>query len=248
MAIESVEALVEGGKASAAPPLGPALGPLGVNIGDVIQEINKKTGNFKGMQVPVKVEVDSDSKEFTISVGTPPASALLKKEAGVDKGSGRAGTEAVADLAIEQIIKVSQMKEDDILGKTPKDRVKEIIGTCVSMGVNVGGTSAKEALKLVEKGRWDKEIESGKTELTAEEKKKLDEERKAMQAELEKKHAEVMDKAQTILDAAKASDKDTNATRADLEAAGIPDDLIEKLAPKKQAGAADEAPPVEKKE
>ncbi len=86
MAKETVEALVEGGKATAAPPLGPALGPKGVNIGQVVAEINKKTESFKGMQVPVKVIIDPDTKEFEITVGTPPASSLIKKETGIEKG------------------------------------------------------------------------------------------------------------------------------------------------------------------
>jgi len=76
---QTVDAMVEGGKATAAPPLGPALGPLGVNIGQVISEINKKTADFKGVQVPVKIIVDED-KNVTITVGTPPASALIKQE------------------------------------------------------------------------------------------------------------------------------------------------------------------------
>src|SRR3989338_7878119 len=130
MAKQTVDALVPGGKATAAPPLGPALGPLGVNIGQVIVEINKKTSSFKGMQVPVKVIVDTDTKEFTVSVGTPPASALIKQEAGLEKGSSNPLFEKVADIKIEQAIKVSKMKQDSILGKTTKERVKEIIGTC----------------------------------------------------------------------------------------------------------------------
>ena len=71
---EKVEALVDGGKASAAPPLGPALGPMGVNIGQVIAEINKKTDAFKGMKVPVTVLIDKETKEFSIEIGTPPTS------------------------------------------------------------------------------------------------------------------------------------------------------------------------------
>src|SRR3990167_1724169 len=111
MPMQAVDVMVEGGKATAAPPLGPALGPLGVNIGQVISKINEKTAAFKGMQVPVKVEVETESKEFTISVGTPPTSALIKKEAGVEKGSGNPLAERIADLRIEQIIKVAKMKQ-----------------------------------------------------------------------------------------------------------------------------------------
>src|SRR3989339_1282165 len=110
MAKQTVETMIEGGKATAAPPLGQALGPTGVNIGQVISEINKKTADMKGMQVPVKVIVDPATKEFTIEIGTPPASALIKKEAGVEKGSSNPLTEKVADLKIEQLIKIAKTK------------------------------------------------------------------------------------------------------------------------------------------
>ena len=123
MAMQSVDVLIEGGKATAAPPLGPALGPLGVNIGQVVSTINQKTAEFKGMQVPVKVEVDSTTKQFTIIVGTPPASALIKKEAHLEKGSGNPLMDKVADLKIEQIIKISKMKQDSLLGKDNFARV-----------------------------------------------------------------------------------------------------------------------------
>ena len=114
MAKETVEALVEGGKASAAPPLGPALGPMGVNIGQVVAKINEVTASFKGMQVPVKVIIDTDTKEFDVEVGTPPASALIKKEAQVEKGASNPLQEKVADLLIEQIIKIAKMKEGNL--------------------------------------------------------------------------------------------------------------------------------------
>ena len=76
----TVESLIEGGKATAAPPLGPALGPTGVNIGQVVQEINKKTDAMKGMQVPVKVTIDDETKEFTIEIGTSPDAEVITKE------------------------------------------------------------------------------------------------------------------------------------------------------------------------
>ncbi len=85
---EKIEALVDGGKASAGPPLGPALGPLGVNIGQIVSEINKKTKDFAGMKVPVVIIVDPKTKDFTITVGTPPASSLIKQELGVDTAPG----------------------------------------------------------------------------------------------------------------------------------------------------------------
>lgn len=155
MAKQVVDALINGGKASAAPPLGPALGPLGVNIGQVIAEINKKTAAFDGMQVPVAVEVDTETKEFTISVGTPPASALIKQEAGIKKASGKPQEDFVANLSMEQIIKIAQMKESGLTGKTLREQAREIMGTCQSMGVTIEGSKAQEAFKKMDEGAFD---------------------------------------------------------------------------------------------
>ncbi|MBW2970600.1 50S ribosomal protein L11, partial [Candidatus Woesearchaeota archaeon] len=182
MATQNIEVLIEGGKATAAPPLGPALGPLGVNIGQVVAEINNKTAGFKGMQVPVKVSVDTDTKEFSISVGTPPTSQLVKKEANIDKGSSNPVEYKVADLKIEQIIKIAKMKESALLGKDLKAKVKEIIGTCRSMGVMVEGMAAADAIDAVNQGKFDKEIKEEKTEISAEELKELEEEKKKLAA------------------------------------------------------------------
>jgi len=246
MAKQKVEALIEGGKATAAPPLGPALGPLGVNIGQVIAEINKKTQSFKGMQVPVTVEVDMSTKAFEISIGTPPASALIKQEAGVKKGSGVPQSEFIADLIIEQVMKIAKMKEDALLGKDLKAKVKEIVGTCNSMGVKVEGVKATEALRRIEAGEFDKQILSGKTELSAEEKKHLDEEREAMKAELEKKHAEQEEKAKKII--AEMEGKDRKDKVAKLEEAEIPSVVINKLLPEdKEAKPAGNNPAENKK-
>lgn len=226
---ESVDVLIEGGKATAAPPLGPALGPLGVNIGKVVADINKKTESFKGMQVPVKVTVDSDTKEYDISIGTPPASALIKKEAEVQKGAANAKTEKVADLSIEQVIKIAKMKEDALLGKDLKQKVKEIIGTCQSMGILVEGMAAPEAVKAVNEGRFDAEIKAEKTEMTVEEKKKLDEEKKRLQEDLKVRRDEFVSKAKQII--ASLEGKPSSEVRKRLAEAEIPGPIINELAP-----------------
>ena len=152
---ETIEALVEGGKASAGPPLGPALGPMGVDIMQVINTINDKTKEFKGMKVPVKVIIDPKTKNFEIKVGTPPASSLIFSELGLEKGSGSAGTHKVGDLSIEQAIKVAKMKETNLLGKELKQKTKEIIGTCVSIGVTVEGKKPQEIQKAIDEGEYD---------------------------------------------------------------------------------------------
>ena len=107
MGEQKISALVTGGGASSGPPLGPALGPLGVNIMEVIAAINEKTKDFEGMKVPVTVIVDTDTKKYEIEIGIPSAAALIMKEAGITKGSGTSGTEWVGDVTIDSIIKVA---------------------------------------------------------------------------------------------------------------------------------------------
>ena len=152
---ETVEALVEGGKASAGPPLGPALGPMGVNIMQIINTINDKTKSFEGMKVPVKVIIDTKTKDFKIEVGTPPAASLILNEIGAEKGSGAPSTHKIGNLTIDQAIRVAKMKYDNLLGKELKQKTKEIIGTCVTMGVTVEGKKPQEAQKAMDAGEYD---------------------------------------------------------------------------------------------
>jgi large subunit ribosomal protein L11 len=152
---EKVEALVEGGKASAGPPLGPALGPLGVNIMQIINTINDKTKQFDGMKVPVKVIVNPKTKDFEIEVGTPPVSSLIFKELGLEKGSGSAGTHKIGNLTIDQAIKIAKMKYDNLLGKELKQKTKEVIGTCVSIGVTIEGKKPQVIQKAIDDGEFD---------------------------------------------------------------------------------------------
>jgi len=158
MAKETVDALIVGGKASAAPPLGPALGPKGVNIGQVVAEINKKTADFAGMQVPVKVHIDTDTKAFEIELGTPPASALIKQELNIKKASGNPKKDFVGDLSLEQIKKIARMKDGAVTGKNQKMRAKEIIGTCQSMGVTIAGKKAVAMIAAINAGEFDSEF------------------------------------------------------------------------------------------
>ncbi|MBT4541195.1 50S ribosomal protein L11 [Candidatus Woesearchaeota archaeon] len=239
MAKETVDALVQGGKATAGPPLGPALGPMGVNIGQVIAEINKKTADFQGMQVPVKVIIDTDTKEFEITVGTPPASALIKKEAGIQKGAANPLTEKVADLKIEQIIKISNMKQDSLLGKDNFGRVKEIVGTCQSIGIMVEGMPAHDAIDKINAGEWKDKIESGKTELTAEELKTQEEEQKKLEEEMEKRRVEFEAKAKAILGEMKG--KANKEVRKKMVEAEIPMKIINEIAPEERSDSKEEA-------
>jgi large subunit ribosomal protein L11 len=155
---KAVSALVTGGEANAGPPLGPSLGPLGVNVLSIVNMINEKTKDYAGMKVPVKVEVDTETKEFTVEVGVPPTAALVIKEAGAQKGSGKAGEEFAADMDMDKIIKVAKLKIDDSYAYDVRGAVKQVIGSCVSMGVKVEGKTAKEVLKEIDEGKWDEKL------------------------------------------------------------------------------------------
>ncbi len=150
-----VEALVEGGQATAGPPLGPALGPLGVNVLAIVNKINEVTKNYAGMKVPVKVTVDTETKAFEVTVGTPTASALIVSELKVGKGSGSPKTQKVGNLSMEQLVKIAKMKRVQLLAPDIKRAVKEILGTCVSMGVTVEGKEPKEIQIEIDEGKHD---------------------------------------------------------------------------------------------
>ncbi len=153
-----VEALVSGGAATAGPPLGPALGPLGVNVKQIVDQINEKTKDFKGMRVPVKIIVDVDTKEFEIEVGIPTASALIAKEAGIEKGSSNPGREFVGDLTFDQVVKISRIINQKLEMDDLKKVVLQVIGTCVSMGVTIEGMNPKEVTAKVRNGEYDDKI------------------------------------------------------------------------------------------
>lgn len=150
-----VELLVSGGQATAGPPLGPALGPLGVNILAIVNKINELTTGYSGMKVPVKVAVNTETKEFEVSVGTPTTSALIVSELKIEKGSGAPNTEKVGDLTMQQIIHIARLKRPELLAKTLKTGAKEVLGSCVSMGVTVEGRDPREIQKEVDEGKYD---------------------------------------------------------------------------------------------
>ena len=150
-----VELIVSGGQANAGPPLGPALGPLGVNIVAIVNKINEITKEYAGMKVPVKISVDTEEKTFEVTVGTPTASALIVAELKVEKGSGTPNTVKIGDLTIEQMIKIAKIKGPQLLAPTLKKATKELLGTCVSLGVTVEGKDPREVQKDVDAGNYE---------------------------------------------------------------------------------------------
>ena len=154
-----INVLVTGGEASAGPPLGPALGPLGVNVLGIVTEINKQTASFKGMRVPVKVEVDKETKKFDVSVGTPTTSALVAKESGIPKGSSKPNLEFMGELSMDKVVTIAKSKISGSYAASIRSAVKEVVGSCVSMGVKVEGKDPREFMKEIDAGKWDAKFE-----------------------------------------------------------------------------------------
>ena len=127
-----------GGQATPAPPIGPALGQHGVNIGQFVQQFNERTKDMNGMTVPVEISVYGD-RSFDFIVKSPPAAVLLKTEAGLAKGSGETNKEKVGKVTKAQIRKISETKFED-LNAYDLDQADRIIeGTARSMGIVVEG-------------------------------------------------------------------------------------------------------------
>jgi len=154
-----VEALVAGGQATAGPPLGPALGPLGVNVLAIVNKINEVTKDYAGMKVPVKVIVDTETKEFEVTVGTPTTPALIVSELKIEKGSGSPKAQKVGNLSMEQVIRIAKVKQAELLSTNLKAAVKEVLGSCVSMGVTAEGKDPKEVQREIDEGKHDAALE-----------------------------------------------------------------------------------------
>ena len=125
-----------GGQATPAPPIGPALGQHGVNIGQFVQQFNERTKDLNGTTVPVVITVYAD-KSFEFIVKSPPAAVLLKQEAGLAKGSGVPNKEKVGKVTKEQIRKISETKMKDLNAFNLEQADKIIEGTARSMGIEI---------------------------------------------------------------------------------------------------------------
>lgn len=217
-----IKLLADGGSMKPGPAVAQQLGPMGVNLGKVIQEVNTATAEFKGMKVPVELDVDPQTKEFTITVFSPPTSELLKQEIKVEKASKEAGRVAVGNLAIEQIIAIAKTKLPNMLAKDLKSAVRLVVGSCTSSGILVEGKSSIEVQKEIEKGIYDKEISQGKTEVSPDKKQKMD-----------KIFAEIKSKQEAAAKAIEAAKAAAEAEKAETTAAAAPAVKKEEPAKKK---------------
>lgn len=201
-----IKLLIEGGDMKPGPAIAQKLGPLGINIGKVISDVNKATETFKGLKVPVELDVDAKSKSFKVEVASPPVAELVKKELGTDKGAAASKKLMVGNLSIEQIIKIAKTKHSGMLARSLKSAVKTVVGSCVSLGVLIENKEAKEIEKEIDKGIFDAEIKAEKSEVSKDKLDKL----KSFFSQLKSKQEEMIKKEEE----AKAAEEAAKATAA----------------------------------
>ena len=134
--VNVIKLQIEAGKASPAPPVGPALGSSGVNIMQFVKEFNDRTASQAGFIIPVVITVNKD-KTFEFITKVPPAAVLIKKAAGIQKGSGKPNKEKVAKLTKEQVRAIAEQKMPDLNAASIEAAMSMIAGTARSMGVTV---------------------------------------------------------------------------------------------------------------
>lgn len=134
------------------------MGPTGINIKDVVDEINKQTEIFKGLKITVRIECNPETKQFEIFIETPSTASLLLKEVGVEKGSSTCSEEKIGNLTFEQIQKVVDAKKDKFLEKTYKACIKTVLGTALSVGLTVEGEDPRIIQKRIDDGEYSDKI------------------------------------------------------------------------------------------
>ena len=209
--------MVEGGKAATTPAMAQTLGPLKIDLKKMLSDINEKTLAFVGMQVPVELNVNEKDKSYNISVKSPPASELIKKSTNAEKGSGEPERKKIANISIEQLILIAKMKMESLFTTNLKASIKTIAGTCNSMGILIEGNDSRTFNNLLEDGRYDNIIKSGKTDVSSEKISQLKEQLQIKQADLDKIFAKKAKAAEEL--------------KAEMEAVAGPKKEAEAVAP-----------------
>ena len=132
-----VKVQIQAGKATAAPPVGTALGPHGINMGQFIKDYNERTASLTGTVVPAVVTVFED-RSYTFVTKSPPAADLIRREAGIEKGSGKPNKEKVGKISKAAVKKIAETKMADLNATSVEGAMKMVEGTARSMGVEVG--------------------------------------------------------------------------------------------------------------
>ena len=231
-----IKLLVEGGNMAPGPALAQKIGPMGINMGQVISQVNEATKEFKGTKVPVEIDVDTTTKKFKIIVKSPPVSELLKKELGLEKGSGDHKKLQAGNISIEQIIKIAKTKLPEMLEKNLKAAVKTITGSCVSLGIMIENKLAVEVCRQIEDGKYDDEIQKEKTDVSPD---KL--------IKLKKFFDTVHKKQEAVIAEEEAAEKEAEAKKSEAGEGEKPAEGEEKLSEGEEKPAEGEEKPGEEK-
>jgi large subunit ribosomal protein L11 len=198
-----IKLIVDGGAMKPCPAVAQQLGPMGINLGKVIEDVNKETAGFKGVKVPVELDVDAKSKNYTIKVFSPPTAELIKKELKLEKASGEAGKNFAGNIAFEKIVGIAKTKMPNLLARDMRNAVKLVLGSCTSLGVLVDSKTAIEIGEDVNAGKYENQIENEITEVSPEKQKELDTYFANVKSEQDKKK-KASDEAKAAEEAAKA--------------------------------------------
>lgn len=218
-----IKLLVEGGSMKPGPTLSQKLGPAGININQVITKVNDATKNFNGLKVPVELDVDTSTKGFEVRVFSPPVSELLKKELGIEKGSGTQHKLYMGNASIEQIISVAKIKFPNLLCKDLKKAVKTVIGTCASLGILIENQPATHLGHQIEGGKFGKEIEAEATETPLEKREKLDK----YFEEIKSKQEQVIKQEEAAKEAEKSTEEEKEAKPEEADSKVKPEEKKE---------------------
>lgn len=155
MVKKTLKFIVEGGKATAGPPIGPSLSPYKVNVVEVVNVINNVTKDYEGLPVPVEVTIDIDTRKFEVRVGIPTTTALLMKTAGARESTGDPAHRKIGNISLDDVVKIALMKRDQLTAKSLKSAVKTILGTARAIGITIENRDPKEVLRLIDEGYYD---------------------------------------------------------------------------------------------
>ncbi len=208
-----IKLLVEGGNMTPGPAVAQQLGPMGINVGQVISDVNTATSEFKGVTVPVHLTVNPETKEVSIKVLSPPTSELIKKELKIEKASGNRLKQRVGNFAIEQVISIAKAKHNSMLSNDFISTLKSVIGTCQALGVLIENKEIKEVLAEIAEGKYEEEISAQKTDVDPEKQEEIDAYFATVAAEQEE-----VKKAEEIEKAAEEEKKAVNAAKTEPEA------------------------------
>jgi len=178
--------MVEGGKASTSPQLAQTLGPLKMDMKQVLGDINTKTSVYQGLKVPVELNINEKDKSYTIFIKSPPAAELIKNSMKVETGSGEPEKKKIGNISIEQLMGIAKMKMESLFTHDLKASIKTVAGTCNSIGILIEGNDSRTFNQLLGEGKYDAAIKSGNTEVSPERLEELKEELKVKQVELDK--------------------------------------------------------------